>query len=133
MPRNRRRKRKAKTPAGMVAADLHPEAARALEQLFAAFRARFGRDPREGEPIFFDPEAPGPDPVPMKPMSGELIIEALTAEGAGPEEIYAFKKTGRAGLWDAVEFWPPEWQYEWHEAVAEYLRLEADASGEKPS
>ena len=57
------------------------------------FRERFGRDPREGEPVFFDPSVPpelGPKPVP------EDAIEAIAETLGAPVELV--RTLVRAGL-----------------------------------
>jgi hypothetical protein len=51
-----------------------------IREQVTRFRERFGRDPREGEPVFFDPSVPpelGPQPVPESAI--EAIAEALGA------------------------------------------------------
>ena len=35
-----------------------------MKKQLDAFRKRFGRDPRSNEPLFFDPDHDGPDPIP---------------------------------------------------------------------
>ncbi len=42
---------------------LSPEARQAIERQLDAFREKFGRDPNDDDPIFFDPDAD--DPVPL--------------------------------------------------------------------
>jgi hypothetical protein len=63
----------------------------------------------------------------MQPISDAQIVEILKAEGAQPHEIYAFRKTGRMGLGNSVDYWPPELRAEWQAAVDEYRQLEAEA------
>jgi hypothetical protein len=66
-----------------------------------AFRKKFGRDPRKGEPLIFDPDADEPVPYPAKKMEAELA-EAFRKAGVPPQIIYAFKKTGLL-IMDGIE------------------------------
>jgi hypothetical protein len=64
-----------------------------IREQVTRFRERYGRDPREGEPIFFDPSVPpelGPKPVP------EDAIEAIADALGAPVEVVA--ALIRAGL-----------------------------------
>jgi hypothetical protein len=72
MPKSRRRKRK---PKGTVL-NLPPRAIEAVEHQRERFRQKFGRDWKDGDPVFFDPDADVPTPMSM------VKIERRTREGA---------------------------------------------------
>src|SRR5215813_13360938 len=88
MPKSRRRKQKKTPPTTM-----QREAQKAIEAQLRAFRQKFGRDPRPGEPLIFDPDAIEPAPFPENRMVAE-VVEAMQKAGTRPEIVYAFKKTG---------------------------------------
>jgi putative PIN family toxin of toxin-antitoxin system len=46
--------------------DMHPEVAAAFELQLENFREKFGRDPGPDDPIFFDPDADDPRPLPAE-------------------------------------------------------------------
>lgn len=92
-----------------------------LNEQFAAFREKFGRDPKEGEPVFFDPNADAPAPIPDKEIDDAFM---LLLKDAPPEVIYAYKKTERVLLADLRDNYPPEVVAEYDAAIAEYFELE---------
>jgi putative PIN family toxin of toxin-antitoxin system len=57
--------------------DMHPEVAAALESQMERFREKFGRDPGPDDPIFFDPDADSPRPLPAEEWDrlGALVEE----------------------------------------------------------
>ncbi len=57
--------------------DMHPEVATALESQMERFREKFGRDPGPDDPIFFDPDADSPRPLPAEEWDrlGALVEE----------------------------------------------------------
>ena len=68
---------------------LSPEARHAIERQLAAFREKFGRDPSDDDPIFFDPDAN--DPVPLSDEKYErMMIEAMAEVGISQAMIFAF-------------------------------------------
>ena len=89
-----------------------------------AFRKKFGRDPRKGEPLIFDPDADEPVPYPAKKMEAELA-EAFRKAGTPPQIIYAFKKTGLL-IMDGIEY-DPGIREEFEAAVHEYFEMERKA------
>jgi hypothetical protein len=103
---------------------MQQEVQKAIEAQLKAFRQKFGRDPRPGEPLIFDPDAPEPTPYPENRMVAELV-EAMQKAGTPPEIIYAFKKTGLF----LIESSPasPRDRNEWNNAIAEYFEMERKA------
>ena len=61
-----------------MASDHNEEMGRINSAQLKAFREKFGRDPRPDEPIFFDPESTGPDPVPIPDgIMAKATLDAL--------------------------------------------------------
>jgi len=66
----------------------------AVERQLSAFREKFGRDPNDDDPIFFDPDAD--DPVPLSDKKYErMMIDAMAEVGISQAMIFALKRTGR--------------------------------------
>ena len=100
---------------------LSPEARQAIERQLAAFREKFGRDPNDGDPIFFDPDAD--DPVPLSDEKYErMMIEAMAEVGISQAMIFAFKRTGRIVTKRNKHLLTAEELREWYDAVDEYHR-----------
>ncbi len=72
-----------------------PEVAALLEDKRVRFVAKFGREPRDGDPVFWDEEAPGPEPVQMseQKLKDQFIVTAAAA-GSPPILIWTYMKTG---------------------------------------
>jgi len=68
----------------------------ALQQQRNAFREKFGRDPVDGDPVFFDPDADTPVEISSVRMEAGLL-EAMRRAGTPPHIVYAFRKTGLLG------------------------------------
>jgi len=100
---------------------LSPEALKAIERQLEAFRRKFGRDPNDNDPIFFDPDAD--DPVPLSDEKYErMMIEAMAEVGISQAMIFAFKRTGRIVTERNKHLLTPEELREWDDAVEEYHR-----------
>jgi len=100
---------------------LSPEAREAIERQLEAFRKKFGRDPTDSDPIFFDPDAD--EPVPLSEEKYErMMIEAMAEVGISQAMIFAFKRTGRIVTERNKYLLPAEELREWEEAIAEYHR-----------
>ncbi len=64
-----------------------------MGQQLLAFRAKFGRDAGPDDPIFFDPDAD--EPVPLPPVKAEAVMTAAMEDvGIDPALIYAWQHTG---------------------------------------
>lgn len=90
----------------------------------AAFKKKFGRDPKADEPIFFDPSVDEP-----KPITGDFlkagILDAMQKAGTPPEIVYAYRKTGLLLNDSRMDSYPAEAVSEWDDAIAEYFSMEA--------
>lgn len=74
-----------------------PEIEQTLAELFCGFREKFGRDPRTNDPVFFDPHADEPAPLPEEARNQmwERLADAMVCQGEmTAETAYAMKKTG---------------------------------------
>src|SRR5262245_44030235 len=97
------------------------------------FRRRFGRDPGPDDPIFFDPNSPGSDPVPItEERINQEIRRAFVAAGTPPEVVYASEKTGFFPSVEGYKRMGPEDHAEWDAAIAEYFKLETEAKTRRP-
>ena len=68
-----------------------------LAELFCRFREKFGRDPKENDPVFFDPHSDQPVPLGQEALNEmwERLAETLLRHGEiTPATAYAMKKTG---------------------------------------
>jgi hypothetical protein len=81
---------------------LDDEVVEALEAQRQAFKQKFGREPGPEDPVFFDPDAIEPKPLPTA-KADQQVIEALEAAGTDPALIHVFKLTG---LLLTAETWP---------------------------
>ncbi|MFI6098148.1 hypothetical protein ACIA8G_21520 [Lentzea sp. NPDC051213] len=68
----------------------------ALQHQLETFREKFGREPGPEDPIFFDPDAVDPTPLPADSLSRELDRLVATADeiGVPPALIKAFRALG---------------------------------------
>lgn len=99
------------------------------EQL-AAFRDRFGREPGEDDPLFFDPSQPGNEPVPINAVSAETeIVKAMIDAGIPGALIYAYQQTGLLLTDDNWSLRSDEDIEEWNAAIARYNALHGSSGG----
>jgi hypothetical protein len=87
-----------------------------------ARRPNGGRDPGPDDPLFFDPEASEPQPLPESTLEEE-IVSAMEAAGIHPALIYAAKKTGRIVTESNKPHLTWAERKEWDDAIAEYHKL----------
>ena len=103
-----------------------------LEAQRQRFRDKFGRDWREGDPVFFDPDASEPSPMSEFKLQAE-VLEAMRKAGTPPQIAYAYKKTGLLLTEEMRDHWPPDRVQEWDAATEEFFAIEAaTARGDKP-
>jgi hypothetical protein len=97
-----------------------------LKKQLRAFRKKFGRDPGQSDPVFFDPDADTPQPMPR------AVLEEGMREVAKllpPDIAYAYLKTDGLLVTEAnIHLVPKADLEEWDAAIAEYWRL-ADQGG----
>jgi integrase len=117
-------KRKRKTRVRRV--PLSPELVEVIERQRERFRAKFGRDPKPGDPLFFDPHADTPQfmsPATQREIN-EKMVEAMRAAGIPPDLIYAAERTGLLVSEDNRHLLSKEDLAEWQAAIEEYHRLQ---------
>lgn len=119
MPKSRRRKKKAASTGRYV--KITPRMQEIIENQLERFREKFGRDPGQNEPIFFDPDAA--EPVPIGDLQSK-VLEAMSKANLPPEFAYAYRKTGLLGLGRDKSAWDPADIAEWNAAVDEYRAIE---------
>jgi hypothetical protein len=98
-----------------------PEMRDGLLKQREAFKAKFGREPGPGDPVFFDPSKDTPTPIEMEAD----VLAAMSAANLPPEFAYAYKKTGLLGLLKDKSGWPADRMREWNTAIDEYRAIEA--------
>jgi hypothetical protein len=101
------------------------ELAQAMNQQLQMFRQKFGRDPGPEDPIFFDPDADTPVPMPIEKIGAEWneVLQKAGELGMDPAIIYAMRKTGRMVTEQNMQYLEPEELQEWEDAVVEYHSL----------
>ncbi len=99
-----------------------PDTAAALHAQLRRFEEKFGRPPGPDDPIFFDPDADQPRPIPAAGLEAATVA-MLEAAGISPAWIYAYQNTG--GLLPRPDgtFATVRDRAGWDEAVSRYTRL----------
>lgn len=120
MPKSRRRK-KPRQHSGKVR--MSAEERDILLRQREAFIAKFGREPGEGDPDFFDPTKDVPTPIDLE----EELLDIMSKTNAPPEFVYACKKTGLMGFDPDKSRWPADRIQEWDQAIEEYFALQEAA------
>src|SRR4051794_19909152 len=86
-----------------------------------AFRRKFGREMRAGDPFFFDPAMPTPQF--RRPEEAhqalELLVELMAEAGIPQDAIYAFRVTGGLFPMEDACFTPAQ-EEEWACAILDY-------------
>ena len=95
-----------------------------LAQQRALFKAKFGREPGDNDPVFFDPDSDVPKPYPEEKLRAEML-DAMKKAGIPAELIYAYEKTGFFPAKEGYANMRSEDQEEWDAAIDEYFQLEA--------
>jgi hypothetical protein len=90
----------------------------------AAFIAKFGREPGDWDPVFFD--LTKDEPTPIADFEQEFL-EIMHKTNAPPQFIYAYKKTGLMGFDPDKSRWPADRIEEWDQAIDEYFALQEAA------
>lgn len=95
----------------------------AIERQLVLFKAKFGREPGPGDPVFFDPECDVPTPISEEKIMGNIVNALKQVVPDRPEFIYAFKKVGVLVTEENASQVLPEDRKQWDRAVKEYRRL----------
>lgn len=93
---------------------LSADAVEVIRHQRESFWRKFGRLPRPGDPLLFDPDSRTPVPLPPR-LSPDQIRSVFARAGIRPEHAYAYAKSGvlLTPAWDA--------------AITEYRTLGPDA------
>lgn len=104
-----------------------PDGKAALDAQVRAFERKFGRPPEPDEPIFFDPDADLPQPMPQVGLE-QAGTDMLTAAGVCDAWIYAYQHTD--GLLPRPDggFNSDKDRRDWDDAVGRFLRTRPDQS-----
>lgn len=100
---------------------LSPLGVQMVKEQLERFERRFGRKPLPGEPLAFDPDAPGDTPRPLDPAAVmRQLIYVLRIDGADEALIYAVEKTGLLLTEKSYATAPKHIRDEWDAAIAGY-------------
>ncbi len=94
-----------------------------LEQQRESFRLKFGREPGQQDPVFFDPDMDTPRPLDID-KSDEELLTAMKAAGIAPELIHAWQRTGRLVTEENHYLLSAKDVAEWQAAIEEYRQLQ---------
>lgn len=116
MPKSRKRQRRGGSASGKLTADA------ILQSQVEKFRAKFGRAPKPGEPLFFDPAKDTPTPLDAKPA----ILKAMEKADFPPQIRFAYERTGLLLSSDHLDDVPPENLAAWEDAIDLYFAIEGN-------
>ncbi|WP_334147862.1 hypothetical protein [Hyphomicrobium sp.] len=99
--------------------------AQQLRKARKQFIKRFGREPREGDPLLWDEDAPGDEPVPMtEEKLRRQMLDNMAKAGTPGHLIYAFEKTGLIVDDAGYRRLSADDRAAWDNAMAEYEAME---------
>lgn len=99
-----------------------------IRRLRKAFVRKFGRDPGPNDPVFFDPDAQGPDPVQMtEAQMRKMLVREMERADVPPHIVYAFHKTGLILVAELRDTYPPTVVAEYDAAIAEFWESRGDS------
>jgi hypothetical protein len=107
-----------------------PDTEKLMRKQRKLFIRKFGREPTESDPVFFDEKANAPEPM----KEGEfdsMMVSAMRAAGTDPLLVYVYQKTGFILNEQGYKNLSREDRAEYEAAVEEYYAMEAVA-GKKP-
>lgn len=101
---------------GTRSISMSPELEDAFQEQRKLFIEKFGREPNDDDPIFFDPDADTPQPYPEEKYTEESI-EAMRKAGIDERYINAYKKTGLIVTQENIDLMTPKELAEFEEAM----------------
>lgn len=102
-----------------------------LKKQLRAFRKKFGRDPGPNDPVFFDPNADTPQPIPQAEIDATM---REVAQFLPPHIAYAYLKTGGMLVTESnMHLWSDEDMAEWNAVIDEYFRLHGEQEDGEPN
>jgi hypothetical protein len=128
---HRKRTRQAARNSSVRPGPLNADLTDVLEGQLARFREKFGRDPQQDDPLFFNPDADTPERLtaPQDDALEQEMIAAMVEAGIDASLIYAYRKTGRIVTEQNAHLLSDEARLEWNAALDEYARLSKDQRG----
>ena len=99
------------------------ELAEVIEDQKRNFVEKFGREPRNGDNLFFD--------MPPLEHAEHFMVEAMKQAGLDPAIVYAFEKTGLLVTEANEHLISDKDRAEWETAVKEFRIKQWEESGEK--
>jgi hypothetical protein len=91
-----------------------------------AFAHKFGRLPRGDDPVFFDPDADKPHPLPLS-AAQRFHLQTMLETNSPPQIIYACCRTGFVVSDDERTALAQERLSQWDTAILEYHAFEGRA------
>ena len=95
---------------------MSPELEDAFQEQKKRFIEKFGREPNDDDPIFFDPDADTPQSFPEEKFNEELV-DVMRKAGIDERYVRAYKKTGLIVTEDNMDLLTPEELEEFEEAM----------------
>jgi hypothetical protein len=108
-----------------------PKLAQILDAQRKAFKKKFGRAMQRHDPVFFDPDADEPRPIPVAQAWRAEMLRAMKQSGFPPPLVYAYEKTGFIVNDQSYDRMRPEDRRQYNRAIGEYARIEDE--GKKPT
>lgn len=99
------------------------ELAAVIEEQKRRFIEKYGREPGNGDNVFFD--------MPPLEHAEHFMLEAMKQAGSDPAIVYAFEKTGLLVTEANESLISDKDRAEWEAAVREYRMKQWEESGEK--
>lgn len=84
-----------------------------------AFEKKFGRVPRSGEPLFFDPDGEAPRIMELEKFR-RGVVSGMRAAGVDPAHVFAFERSGYFVTEDNRDLIPDVGVREWDAAVEQW-------------
>ncbi len=95
---------------------MSPELDKAFQEQRKLFIEKFGREPNDDDPIFFDTDADAPQQLPEEKFSEDLV-DTMRKAGIDERLIRAYKKTGLIVTEENIDLLTPEELAEFEEAM----------------
>ena len=99
-----------------------PEIEPLEKELYQRFCKKFGREPRPEDPLFFDPDADSPVPLPpakLQNLWNQICDTMLSRCDLAPQAAYAMRKTGFLVTPETRRMFTPAQLNEWDRAIKE--------------
>jgi hypothetical protein len=105
-----------------------PDLERLMRKQRKLFIKKFGREPTDADPVFFDPEAEAPKPLFEAPDFDAMMAGAMREAGTDPLLIYVYQKTGFILNEQGYKNLSKKDRAEYDAVVEEYYAMERSAA-----